>query len=195
MQQKRRFTSLPCGLESKHPRNPEEDGLKVGLGGDKFVTHCKFNGLDYLHLRVFENGVPQKKGIALCPQRARSLLDIAHVVDQEAENNFSITPEGEQEYFHHLGYGTYLRVIVKKSGKRYYDVRRYWKNDENNTVHPTKQGLYMNAEEFAELKKLSIRIIESIRAIGNATACDCWFKPDETLSCPRCYPFPIHYGM
>ena len=189
-------SSAPTDSKRSSPKKQkifEEVKIHFNLGRDKFVSHSKFKDADYLHLRVFENGIPQKKGIALCPERARSLLDIVHVIDQEAENNWTTTPGGELEYFQHLGYGTYIRAIVSNK-KRFYDVRRYWK-PENNTVIPTKQGLYMNADEFGELQKLSLLIIESVPAIRDAISCTCWFNPDATLSCPRCYPFPINYGV
>ena len=158
------------------------------------MSHSNYKEEDYLHLRVFEDGIPQKKGIALCPNRARSLLDIVDAIDAEADSEWETdTTNSDKEYFHHIGYGTYLRVI-KKYNKRYYDVRKYFKA-ENNTILPTKQGLYMSTSEFGELKRLATDIIQSIPAIRNSTPCDCWFQPNQLayLFCTRCSPFSHDY--
>ena len=180
---RKRISTLPSPLQAKKPNIPEE--FKAHLGRDKFVTHTKYNGADYLHLRVFENGLPTKKGIALCVTRTRALLDAIPVVDIEADT--ALTPS-ESEYSYHLGYGTFLRVLCYK-GTRYYDVRRYWKPEGHQEPVPTKNGLYMNSDEFAQLKNCITDITKAIPDVLRVNACECWFLPNQLQTCARCFPF------
>jgi hypothetical protein len=84
---------------------------KIHLGRNKFVSITTYQNQTYLHLRVFEDNLPAKKGIALCPIRARTLLDAVYTIDAEAEFAWSTKSQTDQpEHFVHLGFGTFLRL-------------------------------------------------------------------------------------
>lgn len=182
-------TKLQVDVTMK-PKNVCNEFLKVELGNGKFLTVNNYNGLNYVHLRHYDydGKYPTKRGVALCPIRARTLFDITRTVDSEAEVNWS-SPPAEREYRLHLGYGTFVTVFEVR-GYRYYDVRRFWKPEDSIDPVATKAGVCMNVEEFEKFKEYIPSVNSILPELFNIRNCDCWFLNEITdLNCARCFPF------
>lgn len=167
-----------------------DSNIKFSLGNKKFASVSEFRDQVYLHLRVFEDNIPTKKGIALCPTRAKTLLEAVHFIDGEAEYVWNLSQtvtkdSQKREYLLHLGFGTYLKVYIFNN-RKYYDIRRYWKPE--NEIAPTKTGLCLNELEFQQLRIAAQDITNCIPSLLDVQHCECWFK-DTIQPCSRCFPF------
>ena len=186
---KRRISTLPVFSPPQQTIHTGSDHEKIHLGNSKFVTISVFNGISYLHLRVFEKDIPSKKGIALCPIRAKSLLEAVYFIDGEAEYAWlTLQASEEREYLYHLGYGTFLKVYYFKD-RKYYDIRRYWKPE--NEIVPTKNGLCLNEIEFKILKDSSQKLSTCLPNLLDIQYCECWFSPGIIQDCKRCFLLKI----
>lgn len=189
---KKRSSILKLEYALKKQKVVSTELLKIELGDGKFLTVNYYNDQNYVHLRNYDGKYATKRGIALCPIRAKTLIDIVDNLDQEAESSWNnLDVDEDREYKIHLGYGTFLKVF-EVHGKRFYDIRRWWKPEDSKFPVATKAGLCMTAEEFINFKN-NIPTIEGLLpeliAIRN---CDCWYLTDPNLTCERCFPFGLN---
>jgi hypothetical protein len=162
--------------------------LKIELGKDKFLTVNKYNDKNYVNLRNYEGKNATRRGIALCPFRAKTLIGVIDTIDQEAETSWLNSTSGDREYRVHLGYGTFIDIF-ESDGKRFYDVRHWRKSEDFIEPVATKSGLCMNTEEFERLKEYIPTIEGLLPELIQIRKCDCWYQSDPRLTCGRCFPF------
>jgi hypothetical protein len=162
--------------------------LKIGLGNGKFLTVNNCNDQNYVDLRNYEGQYPTKRGIALCPIRTKTLLDIIDNIDQDAETSWITSTDERREFRVHLGYGTFLNIYEVR-GKRFYDVRHWRKSEDSKEPVPTKSGLCMKAAEFHRFKEFLPTIEGLLPELISIRTCECWFLSDPNRTCDRCFPF------
>ncbi len=138
---------------------------------------CEWKGELRVDIREWNEGKPTKKGISLTLSRWKILVENFDEIDESKK-------EGRQ-FGQHLGGNVYCEL--KPNG--HVDIRKYWKPADESV--PTKKGIYLRPDEYAELKKVAGDVGSVTPELSGVVPC--FLSSDHAnqlgmLTCPECNP-------
>ena len=150
----------------------ENKSLTYKLQGDE----VKFTNLD--------------KTVKLSLTQVWELFRVFLLIDDQADIRWEKSTTVDKEHFsEYIGFDFYVSVMLFK-GKRYYDIRRWWKPKSQDDAVPTKEGIRFNAAEANTLRGLKDELFEDIPDLDLINLCPCLGPAQffEIQSCDRCMP-------
>jgi len=109
------------------------------LGRGRRASFREYNGRTLLHLRLYKDGYPTKKGVCLSIDLARVLIALIPQVLQALENGTELTL--------HISNDIRLRVTEYAN----VDVRLFWYPPQSSEQVPTTKGINLRPDEFRTL--------------------------------------------
>ena len=154
------------------------------LNTNKWVVVNRFNNELLIHIREYETEgektYPTKKGVCLTP----SILATLRVhQDEITQALVGVRSEKVGEFKIHVGKGIFCTISKKFC---VINLRHFF--ELNGTLTPTKKGLCLKSQEWAELKRILKEIMEVDKEILRAKPCLLSGNHTEPGSCNVCNP-------
>ena len=157
------------------------------------LTLSNLNGQTLIHVREYalmgDKEYPTKKGVCFTPGRLSVLREKIDLIDAMLMLNANpILKTGEPTYREHLGAGIYASISEEYQGV---SLRRYWLPDGQQTIAPTKNGIYLPEKQWTALKLKLDELIAAHPELIEAVACNNAHGGNqmETFECHECTPF------
>src|SRR5437867_1314512 len=209
---KRSIKVEPCDTEPISETVCETSGSAVAVAptgsnvsfwlGRRLVLSC-FNGQILIHVREYQSTdgkeYPTKKGACFTPGRLMALHEKIESIDevlrqQEVNASYNVTI-GPTLYKAHLGAGIYVSVSERYPGV---SLRRYWLPEGQEEPIPTRNGIYLPANQWAALKIKLNELLTAFPGLAGAIVCSNSHGGNqmEFFGCRECAPFSqnVRYG-
>jgi len=162
------------------PCNP----FSVELEKDIFLIVREWLGEAIVELRLFENGLPSRKGLDFPPQRWNSLMCSTDEINKALQG--VIKGESNISYESHIGGNVFVQVT---SPYRVVDIRqRYFKDGR---LYYTKVGIKLHPQGWQKVLDTRCTVIDCIPNLDDHLPC--FMREDHqnqegALTCPECSP-------
>ena len=127
---------------------------QLDIGRNTFVVAKTWKVELKIHVRKFESSgdrsVPTKRGISLKLKHWVELIGNAGQVD-EAVSNFQKNHTNAEKRSIHIGANVYVEVYMYE-GLLGVDIRQWFWDEDNETRHPTKTGIFLHVQQWEQLK-------------------------------------------
>lgn len=123
--------------------------IKLPLTGERYVSSCVYRDQAMIHVRQFNDGLPVKgKGLAMTLEQWNELVSCIDEIDKKV---CSIRDEEVPNFRKHLGSNKHVSVSTD-----FYcvDLRQFWLPKGQLEVVPTRKGIALTLNEWAEFKKV-----------------------------------------
>ena len=150
----------------------------------RFFVYSHFKGQDFIHIREYvvigEKSYPSKKGACFTPIRLKALMNNFAEIDEQLKQQ-----SAGASYKIHLGAGIYAAINGKFNGV---NLRRYWVPENQLSVVPTKNGIFLPPSQWTSLKEKLNELIIAHPELFIVEEC---FHPNQIgmMDCRECLPF------
>src|SRR6267154_4464867 len=149
----------PATLESTPTASKKKEVFDASFWPGRRLMLSNCNGQTIIHIREYvamgDKEYPTKNGACFTPGRLSVLQGKIDEIDmmllqQEVNASYNVTVGGgEPLYMSHLGAGIFASISEKYHGV---SLRRHWMPEGQQTIVPTKNGIYVPANQWAALK-------------------------------------------
>lgn len=173
------------------PCSTKLDEVKLSFGPSRYVVYTKFNDIEYVHIREYDemenqkenvsSEYPSKRGVCLSRMRLKVLIDkLSEIDDQLKIQRMDIVTD----YKTHLGAGVYASV----GGYKGVDLRNYFVPEDKMSPIPTKRGIFIPTKEWSWLKEKLIQLVSTYPHLTDVEECFHRNQVDQS-NCRECLPF------
>jgi len=149
--------------------------FNIALGRNVFITTSFWQDQLYIHVRQFEKSnstdsqrlYPGPKGVGLTLQRFKELQRFAKEMDQCLDTIIR-EEHTELKFSQHLGGNLYAGVDSSYLGV---DLRKFWLPEGEETIAPTRKGIFLTPEQWRLLLSSFEHIQRDIPELNDVTPC------------------------
>ena len=188
----------PATLESTPTASKTKEVFDTSFWPGRRLMLSNFNGRTLIHIREYvsmgDKEYPTKKGACFTPGRLSVLRGKIDEIDmmllqQEVNASYNVTVGGEEPlYMAHLGAGIYASISEKYHGV---SLRRYWMPEGQQAIIPTKNGIYLPANQWIALKFKLDELMATHPGLIDAVECINTHEGNQMgmIECRECTPF------
>jgi hypothetical protein len=167
--------------------------VKLTFAPRRYVVYSRFNDVDYVHIREYDemtnqkgsvsNEYPSKRGVCLSTIRLKVLRSKFDEIDDQLNlQRQNMVPN----YKTHLGAGIYASVGEYKG----VDLRNYFIPEDKMSPIPTKRGIFIPTSQWTRLKEKLLQLLSAYPHLADAVECFHQNQMDQN-NCRECLPFGL----